>query len=162
LAGEPIPLPLPLLIPAIGQLCDALAEGGAADAARHIRQAIDGGAIEPGSFLAASLARNQTAIRTGATHRGLAPDLLWLLGERAVSPSVHSPHPRPLADRSEPGLRPAAARWSPGYCPACGSWPAVAEVVVSSSGGHRTLRCSFCAAAWELGTYGCIYCGETG
>src|SRR5690349_11521084 len=34
-AGEPIPLPLPLLTPAIGQLCNALAEGGAADAAAH-------------------------------------------------------------------------------------------------------------------------------
>src|SRR5438034_4949201 len=67
LAGEPIPLPMPLLTPAIGQLCDALADGGAADAATHIRQAIDGGAIEPGSLLGASLARNQSAIRTGAT-----------------------------------------------------------------------------------------------
>src|SRR5438094_335218 len=36
--------------------------------------------------------------------------------------------------------------------------PAVAEVV----GGHRTLRCSFCAAAWELNTYACIYCAEGG
>ena len=34
----------------------------------------------------------------------------------------------------------------------------MAEVV----GGHRTLRCSFCAAAWELTSYGCVYCGESG
>jgi FdhE protein len=34
----------------------------------------------------------------------------------------------------------------------------MAEVV----DGHRTLRCSFCAAAWELLTYACIYCGEEG
>src|SRR5262249_43433769 len=112
LAGEPIPLPLPLLTPAIGQLCDALAEGGAGDAALHIRQAIDGGAVEPGSFLAASLARNQSAIRTGATHRGLAPDLLWLVGELAVSPYVHLLQNRHLADPPEAELRAAADRWS--------------------------------------------------
>ena len=158
LAGEPIPLPLPLLTPAIGRLCDALADGGAGDAAGHIRQAIDGGAIEPGSFLAASLARNQTAIRTGATHRGLAPDLLWLVGELAVSPYVHLLQQRHLAAVADDHLRAAADAWSAGYCPACGSWPAVAEVVA----GHRTLRCSFCAAAWELNTYACIYCGEGG
>jgi len=158
LAGEPIPLPLPLLTPAIGLLCEALAAGGAADAATHIRQAVAEGAIEPGSFLAASLARNQTAIRTGATHRGLAPDLLWLVGELAVSPYVHVLQQRHLAQPPDAELRAAADAWSRGYCPACGSWPAVAEVV----GGHRTLRCSFCAAAWELAMYACIYCGHDG
>ena len=34
----------------------------------------------------------------------------------------------------------------------------MAEVV----DGHRTLRCSFCATAWELTTYACVYCGEDG
>jgi FdhE protein len=34
----------------------------------------------------------------------------------------------------------------------------MAEVV----DGHRALRCSFCAAAWELATYSCVYCGEEG
>jgi FdhE protein len=28
-------------------------------------------------------------------------------------------------------------------------------------GGHRILRCSFCATAWELDTYGCVYCKES-
>src|SRR5437764_11470601 len=31
LAGEPIPLPVPVLKPALGKLCDALAEAGAGD-----------------------------------------------------------------------------------------------------------------------------------
>ncbi|HYM22011.1 MAG TPA: formate dehydrogenase accessory protein FdhE [Vicinamibacterales bacterium] len=158
LAGEPIPIPLPLLKPAIGRLSDALSDGGAGEAAAHIRQAVDDGSIEAGSFLGASLARNQTAIRTGATHRGLAPDLLWLVGELAVSPYVHLLQQRHLAQPTDADLRAAADAWSGGYCPACGSWPAVAEVV----GGHRTLRCSFCAAAWELNAYACIYCGESG
>ena len=52
----------------------------------------------------------------------------------------------------------ALDNWNHGYCPACGSWPAMAEVV----DGHRVLRCSFCAAAWELTTYACVYCGEEG
>src|SRR5262245_1256528 len=36
-AGEPIPLPLPVLTPALARFCDALAAGGAGDAAIHIR-----------------------------------------------------------------------------------------------------------------------------
>ena len=157
LAGEPIPLPVPVLRPALVQLCEALAHGGAGNAAMHIRDAIATGTIECGSLLAASLARNQSAIRTGATHRGLAPDLLWLVSELAVSPFVHALQ-RTLFGGPGEELRTALERWNRGYCAACGSWPALAEVV----GGHRTLRCSFCSSAWELTLYTCIYCEESG
>jgi len=157
LAGEPIPLPVVVLRPALLQLCDALAGGGAGDAATHIRDAIANGHIECGSLLTASLARNQAAIRTGASHRGLAPDLVWLVAELAVSPFVHALQ-RSLFNRAGDDLQRALDAWNRGYCPACGSWPALAEVV----GGHRTLRCSFCSSAWELTTYACIYCEEGG
>ena len=155
-SGEPIPLPVPVLGPAVLRLCDALAAGGAADAATHIKDAVASGNIEVGSLLTASFKRDQTAIRSGATHRGLAPDLVWLVAELAVSPFIHAIQ-RALFDRAEGNpLRDALGVWAHGYCPACGSWPAVAEVVA----GHRTLRCSFCATAWELPAYACIYCGE--
>jgi len=160
LAGEPIPLPVAVLRPALGQLCGALAEGGAGEAATHIRDAIVNGSFETGSLLTASLARNQAAIRTGASHRGLAPDLVWLVAELAVSPFVHALQ-RSLfghARDASADLQLALDAWNRGYCPACGSWPALAEVV----GGHRTLRCSFCSSAWELSTYACIYCEESG
>jgi FdhE protein len=156
--GEPVPLPVPALTPAVLGLCDALAAGGAAEAATHIREAVASGNMEPGSLLTASFRRDQTAIRVGATHRGLAPDLVWLVAELAVSPYIHAIQ-RLLFERGEnESLRDALSAWARGYCPACGSWPAVAEVV----GGHRTLRCSFCATAWELPTYTCIYCEEKG
>jgi FdhE protein len=158
LAGEPLPLPIPVLAAALPRLCDALSSGGASDAADHIREAITSGRIEAGPLLAASLARNQTVIRTGAVHRGLAPDLVWLVAELAVSPFVHILQQRLLADVQDESLRHALDRWDHGYCPACGSWPAIAEVV----GGHRTLRCSFCSSAWELHRYACIYCGDGG
>jgi FdhE protein len=157
LAGEPIPLPIPALRPALLHLCDALATGGAGDAAAHIRAAIDSGQMDAGSLFAASLARNQNAIRTGAAHRGLAPDLVWLVGELAVGPFV-SRLQQALFGDADDTLRAALDAWDRGYCAACGSWPAVAEVV----GGHRTLRCSFCSSAWELKQYACIYCNETG
>jgi len=160
LAGEPIPLPVAALRPALGQLCEALAEGGAGEAATHIRDAIVNGSIETGSLLTASLARNQAAIRTGASHRGLSPDLVWLVAELAVSPFVHALQ-RSLFGHTRDAsadLLLALDAWNRGYCPACGSWPALAEVV----GGHRTLRCSFCSSAWELSTYACIYCEESG
>jgi FdhE protein len=157
LSGEPIPLPVPVMKPTLVRLCDALGEGGAGDAATHIRDAITGGNIETGSLLAASLTRNQAAIRTGATHRGLAPDLMWLIAELAVSPFVHTLQ-RMLFANGDETVQSALRDWNRGYCPACGSWPALAEVV----GGHRTLRCSFCSSAWELTTYACIYCDESG
>src|SRR5262245_45749234 len=50
-AGEPIPLPVPLMRPALSRFCDALAEGGAGDTALHIREAVDSGSIEAGSLL---------------------------------------------------------------------------------------------------------------
>ena len=157
LAGEPIPVPAAIIKPTLLALCNALAAGGAGDAAAHIHEAIDSGNIEIGSLLAASLTRNQAAIRTGATHRGLAPDLVWLVAELAVGPFVHILQ-RTLFSAPRDDLRTALDAWSHGHCPACGSWPALAEVV----GGHRTLRCSFCSSAWEMTTYACIYCAESG
>jgi hypothetical protein len=150
-SGEPIPLPVQLLGASLPSLCTALSEGGAGEAADHILEAIESGDIDRGSLLSASLTRDHAAIRTGAVHRGLSPDLMWLVAELAVSPFVHA---------LQRAFVPAAALndWTGGYCPACGSWPALAEAV----GGQRVLRCSFCALAWELPTYACIYCGEHG
>jgi len=158
LAGEPIPVPVRVMLPTLRQLCDTLGAGGAGDAARRIREAIDGGSMEPASLLTASLTRNQAAVRTGASHRGLAPDLVWLVAELAVSPFAHALQQALLGQASAEELRQALDAWACGHCAACGSWPAVAEGV----GGHRLLRCSFCASAWELPTYACIYCGESG
>ena len=157
-SSEPIPLPVALMRTTLVQLCEALAAGGAGETATHIRDAIDNGSMESGSLLAASLARNQAAIRTGATHRGLAPDLVWLVAELAVSPFVHTLQRTLFSSPTDDTLRSALEGWNRGYCPACGSWPALAEVV----GGHRTLRCSFCSSAWELNQYACIYCEESG
>ena len=148
LVGEPIPVPLHLLKSAFLQLCDALAAGGAGEAAVHIKQSVESGQMEAGSLLTASLSRHQEAIRTGAIHRGLAPDLVWLLAELAASPFAHALQTSLLAPNTE---------WNYGYCAACGSWPAMMEVV----DGHRILRCSFCAAAWERNEYSCTYCGNS-
>jgi FdhE protein len=158
LAGEPIPLPIAVLSPALPEFCDALAEGGAGDAARRLRDAISGGDVDAGSLLAASLSRHQAAIRIGATHRGLAPDLVWLVAELAVGPFVHALQSTLLESAKDETLRSALAAWDHGYCPACGSWPALAEVVT----GQRALRCSFCSSAWEPQTCACIYCEEAG
>lgn len=166
LAGEPIPLPVVLLKPALIRLCEELSAGGAGTAADNIKTSILETRMDAGSLLSASLSRDQAAIRTGATHRGLAPDLVWLIAELAVSPFVYAlqrtvffshdaidsrrEHPSPLAE--------ALAGWTRGFCPACGSWPAIAEVCSE----RRALRCSFCAFAWEIPALACVYCGEAG
>jgi len=159
--GEPIPVPAGFLKASLLKLCDALAAGGAGEAADHIKAALANDSMDAGSLLTASLSRDQHAIRTGAVHRGLAPDLVWLLAELAASPFAHTLQgallaPKPAA--SADPLADAMRAWDHGYCPICGSWPALAEV----SDGHRVLRCSFCAAGWELNEYRCIYCGEHG
>lgn len=159
LAGEPIPLPVPVLKPALLALCASLTRGGAGEAADRIRTHLDETRIDAGSLLAASLKRDQIAIRTVAMHQGLAPDLVWLVAELAVSPFVYVLQ-RSLFDRgsANPELHAALDEWSHGYCPLCGSWPALAEIAES----RRVLRCSFCALAWTPDVYACTYCGEHG
>jgi hypothetical protein len=173
LSGEPIPLPSTLLKSCLVGFCEDLAAGGAGDAARHIGDAIGSGTLDTGSLLTASLARDEEAVRMGATHLALAPDLTWLVAELAVGPVAYAlqrtllatfaPGPAESSLQREaagaiPPLGEALDAWNHGYCPACGSWPALAEVV----GGHRLLRCSFCAATWERTFYACVYCDEGG
>ena len=137
------------LLPA---LCDALANGGAGESAVHIRNALISGAVNAGSLLQVSLARNQKAIRTSSIHLGFAPDLVWLIGELGSSPLAHYLQTRVL----DSSIRHALRTWDRGYCPCCGSWPAFIELL----NGARLLRCSFCAAAWELRSCRCTYCGN--
>ena len=158
LAGEPIPLPVAMLTPALLQLCEELAKGGAADAADHIRTSIAESRMEAGSLLTASFQRDHTTIRTGAEQRGLSPDLVWLVAELAVSPYAYVLQRTLLPPSDDGPIAAALVNWGHGYCPACGSWPALAEIHAA----HRVLRCSFCAHAWELKTFACAYCGEGG
>jgi Protein involved in formate dehydrogenase formation len=149
----PIPAFLHKLPP---ELCAVLAEGGAADSAVHIRDAILDKHIDAGSLLSVSLARNQKAIRTSALHMGFAPDLLWLVGELGSCALAHHLQSQLSADRTIGTMEGGA--WDRGYCPVCGSWPACIE----SLDGSRLLRCSYCAMAWNLPSRCCIYCGNGG
>ena len=158
LSGEPIPLPNALLQLSLVGFCGDLAAGGAGEAATHIGDAISSGRLDAGSLLTASIARDEEAIRTGATHLDLAPDLTWLVAELAVGPVAHALQRTLLATGPSAPLAEALGAWNQGYCPACGSWPALAEVV----DGHRLLRCAFCAATWERTIYACVYCDEAG
>ena len=157
LTAEPIPVPTAVLKPTLLKLCQALSRGGAGAPADHIHDLIASGKLEAGSLFAASIARDQKSIRDGANHRAVSPDLLWLVGELAVSPYVHHLTQSLLANL-DASLDAALADWDLGFCPACGSWPALAEV----ADHHRVLRCSFCATAWELKRYACVYCRQGG
>lgn len=157
LRNEQVPIPDSLkdLLPSF---CSVIADAGAGDSAGHIRDALLHGHIDAGSLLGVSLARNRKAIRTSALHMGFSPDLVWLIGELGSSPLAHHLQQRLLASdpRAGKGIRPQD--WNRGYCPFCGSWP----VFIESCGGSRSLRCSFCALAWEVQAHRCIYCGNSG
>jgi len=159
LTGEPIPLPVAALKPTLLRLCEELSRGGAGEAGDHIRSALVEMRMDAGSLLTASLARDHKVIRAGGERLGLAADLLWLVAELTVSPFAHALQRTWLdASAGEMTLSRALASWTHGYCPACGSWPALAEI----ARGHRVLRCSFCALAWEVPPSTCIYCGKGG
>ena len=88
LRNEVIPIP-DALKDVLPEMCNALAECGAGDSARHIRDAIVAKAIDADSLLSVSLARNQKAIRTSALHMGFSPDLVWLIGELGSAPLAY-------------------------------------------------------------------------
>jgi hypothetical protein len=148
----PIPPQLKDTLPA---LCHVLVEGGAGDAVEHVSHALATGEIDADSLLRVSLARNEKAIRTSALHMGLSPDLVWLIGELGSSPLAHRLQAR-LLGRAE--ILDALPDWNRGYCPCCGSWPVFIEVL----DGSRALRCSYCAASWELSSSRCLYCENSG
>lgn len=149
--GESWTPPVELLGPLVVETCNDLAAGAAGAVAANVRACLDGGRIDIGSLLAASLDRNQTAIRSKAVHENIAPDVLWLAAELAAAPAAYIAQCElngPTAPATE------LQRWPYGYCPSCGSWPAFAETVDS---GTR-FRCSFCGHGWRAGS-GCCYCG---
>ena len=153
--GEAAALPVPLLAPLVLEACDDLAAGGAGDVARRVRGCIDAGRVDMGSLLAASLDRNQHAIRVKALHEGIAPDVLWLAAELAAGPAAHVAARTLLAaETTGGGAAGARDRWPHGYCPACGSWPAFAE----ACDGKGALRCSFCGLDWPARPGRCTYC----
>lgn len=159
LAGEPIPLPLPALTPVLLRICDALAEGGAGAHAQAVGASLASGALEPGALLACAVAREQETVRALAARAGVAADLLWLAAELATTAFVHRLQESVLGrSADDPVVAEALRAWDRGYCPVCASWPVVAEV----ADGRRVLRCGFCSAGWEMTTYVCIYCGESG
>lgn len=157
-SGERVPLPVTTLGPGLLAICDILAAGGAGDAARHLSDVLREGSLDQSSLLSASFARDRRAILSGATHRGLSPDLVWLAAELAVSPFAHVLQQALVRPGVDPTLDSALAGWSSGYCPACGSWPALAE----RRPDRDVLRCSFCALAWALPAGTCVYCGAPG
>jgi Protein involved in formate dehydrogenase formation len=156
-------------------ICTALAECGAGESALRIRDAIATQGIDADSLLSVSLARNQKAIRTSALHMGFSPDLVWLIGEIGSAPLAHhlssivhrrstgiekgsgSLFPESHAKKA-PGAFFACDLWDHGYCPCCGSWPAFIE----ADDATHTLRCSYCALGWSVGSHRCVYCGNAG
>ena len=155
--AEPIPLPGTLLEKAAREFCDRLAAGGAAEAASGVARAMDARTLDPAALISACFGRDQRRVRSMAARESVSPDLAWLVAELAVAPFAHLLHVRALPAGHE-GIAAAMRGWDRGFCPACGSWPAVVEAI----GGRHALRCSFCAAAWALAAYRCVYCGNDG
>ncbi|MGH9346988.1 MAG: formate dehydrogenase accessory protein FdhE [Vicinamibacterales bacterium] len=155
LHGEPIPLPSKLLELSAREYCAHLAGSGAGEAAAAIGRAFEAGTLDAAAVISACFGRDQRRVRFMTAQQGLSPDIAWLVAEMALAPFAHLLQCRALATAHTTG---SVRAWDRGYCPACGSWPAIAEAVA----GRHTLRCSFCAAGWELSSYRCLYCSNDG
>lgn len=151
LHGEPVPLPSKVLELSAREYCDHLARGGAAESAVAVADALRSGALDGATLVSACFGRDQRRVRSMAAQQGLAPDIAWLVAELALAPFIFLLQTRALSDAAE-----HVRSWDRGFCPACGSWPAIVEALA----GNHSLRCSFCAAAWELSSYRCLYCGN--
>jgi FdhE protein len=154
LVGEPVSVPTDLLGRPLLELARALAPTG--EAARLVHAALVEGRLDVSALLTLAVRREQATLHAVAGRLGLGHDLVWLVADLAAGPFVHMIL-RKLFDEPPAGtpLRTGLDAWSHGYCPLCGSWPSFIEDL----NGTRRLRCSFCAAAWELPTRDCIYCG---
>jgi formate dehydrogenase maturation protein FdhE len=113
--------------------------------------------IDVGVLLSACFGRDQRRIRLMAAQQNVSADLAWLVAELALAPFAYLLQCRALPLDHE-AIAALARAWDRGFCLACGSWPAIVE----ASGGANLLRCSFCAATWQLSSYRCIYCGNGG
>ena len=162
LVGEAIVVDARAVVPFVLGFCEDLLSGAAGGAAGRLGETLDRGRIDIGSLLAASLGRQQEAIRSKAHHVGVAPDLLWLVAELASGPVAHRLQRQLLTDLPEQDdeLRSAIGAWDHGFCAACGSWPAFGERIERMT--RRSLRCSFCGSAWTPAFRHCIYCDEAG
>ena len=162
LVGEPIVVDAQPVVPFVLGFCEDLSSGEAGGAAGRLGETLARGEIDIGSLMAASLGRQQEAIRSKAHHVGVAPDLLWLVSELASGPVAYRLQRQLLTDlpKQEDKLRLVIDRWNHGFCAACGSWPAFGERIKPTT--RRSLRCSFCGSAWTPRLRHCIYCDKTG
>ncbi len=162
LVGEAIVVDAQPMVPFVLGFCEDLLSGEAGGAAGRLGETLARGEIDIGSLMAASLGRQQEAIRSKAHHVGVAPDLLWLVAELASGPIAYRLQRQLLTDlpEQEDKLRLATDRWDHGFCAACGSWPAFGERIKPTT--RRSLRCSFCGSAWTPRLRHCIYCDKAG
>ena len=162
LVGEAIVVDARAVVPFVLGFCEDLSSGANGGAAGRLGETLDRGRIDIGSLLAASLGRQQEAIRSKAHHVGVAPDLLWLVAELASGPVAHRLQQQLLSHlpKQDDELRSVIGAWDHGFCAACGSWPAFGERIERTP--RRSLRCSFCGSAWTPAVRHCIYCDEAG
>ena len=163
LINEPISVDSNDITPFVLGFCEDLASGKSGGSAGRLGTIVEQGQIHVGSLLAASVGRQQEAIRTKAHHLGVAPDLLWLVAELTAGPVANRLQRKLLEELQgkHEALHLPIWDWSQGFCAACGSWPTFRERILGQQ-EDPLLRCSFCGAAWATVIAECIYCDTAG
>ncbi len=121
-----------------------------ASEARKIRNAAQQEKLDLSELWLALLAGNTNQLQEIALLHSLHLDLLQLLGQQSLFPSlrVWAKQVQRLADIDQ--------LWQRGFCPMCGSMPILGEI--QGKEGARRLRCAACAASWHYPRLQCVYC----
>lgn len=122
-----------------------------ADAARHIRLALEEGRLDISRLLPDIAAGASDDIFPAAEDLALDPGMLMTLMANAMEPYLRQwcVQLAPLAE----GLP-----WDRGQCPVCGAAATLAELQGNNQVKH--LRCGSCGADWTFRRLQCLYCGN--
>ena len=116
--------------------------------AEAILEAIDT-VIIPGKLLSGLLAGEETLYQEIAGKLKVTSSTLSFISYNSLKPSLAV-----CADQLSSYLN-KAEPWLKGYCPICGSSPVLS---ILSSGGDRSLICSFCWHPWSVKRVFCPFC----
>ena len=120
-------------------------------AARQIRLALEGGALDTGSLLPHIASGDSDAIADISERLHLDFGLLRTVASHALSPFLR---------HIQRQLAPLATdfQWEKGHCFICGSPASMAELQGNNQVRH--VRCGSCGADWTCRRLHCIYCGN--
>jgi len=126
---------------------------GRGGSARRVRVALELGRLDVGALLKHVAAGDRDAVAASAGGLDLDAELLWVLAENALKPSLR-------AWRAQLSPMVEGVPWHRGSCFVCGARAALGELQGNARARH--LRCGLCGSDWPVRRMQCPFCGNEG